>query len=339
MRQLFPLLHRALYFNTAYVGLASKPLMDYRASLEQTFFNEADSYKKNAIDRLEASTKTVADFLNAPLAQTFLVHNFSIGIRYCFEYLPQGTRVLTLKEDYPSLLNALKERQLDITAVPVTVDVETRVQEALRQNHFDVLAISMVNYTTGLKFTMGALEAIKKEHPELLIIVDGTQWVGTETIDFNNSPMDVLVGSGYKWLLAGFSSGFLCCSELFFDSLKITPTVLWERIFVGHFDYLGAASLAFAVQQLQQWDFKQLMTHKRALDTQLQKGLEASGRLWPLTLQREAHSGIFNISGTEEDVTNLQKKGVHCSYRGTGIRLSAHFYNTEEEIEQLLQLL
>lgn len=339
MRQLFPLLHRALYFNTAYVGLASKPLMDYRASLEQEFFNEADAYKRNAIARLEASTKTVADFLNAPLSQTFLVHNFSIGVRYCLEYLPKGTRVLTLKEDYPSLLNALEERQLDVTAVPVTVDVETRVQEALRQGHFDVLEISMVNYTTGLKFNMKALEAIKKAHPELLIIVDGTQWVGTEAIDVQNSPIDILVGSGYKWLLAGFSSGYLYCSAFFFERFKLDPTALWERIFVGHFDYLGAASLAFAVQQLQQWDFEQLMIHKHALDAQLQKGLEASGRLWPLTLQREAHSGIFNISGTEEDVANLQKKGVHCSYRGTGIRLSAHFYNTEEEIEQLLQLL
>ena len=339
MRQLFPLLHRALYFNTAYVGLASKPLMDYRASLEQEFFNEADAYKKNAINRLETSTKTVADFLNAPLSQTFLVHNFSIGLRYCLEYLPKGSRVLTLKDDYPSLLNALEEWQLDVTAVAVTVDVETRVQEALQQKHFDVLAISMINYTTGLKFNLEVLEAIKKAHPELLIMVDGTQWVGTEAIDFKNSPIDVLVGSGYKWLLAGFSSGYLCCSAFFFDRIKLCPTALWERIFVGHFDYLGAASLAFAVQQLKQWDFKQLMIHKRTLDLQLQKGLEASGRLWPITQQRKAHSGIFNITGTEEDFANLQKKGIHCSYRGTGIRFSAHFYNTEEEIEQLLQLL
>ena len=49
-------------------------------------------------------------------------------------------------------------------------------------------------------------------------------------------------------------------------------------------------------------------------------------------------SGIVNflIDKPMERVEQLAKKGIIVSARANGIRVSPHFYNTEEEIDQLV---
>ena len=49
-------------------------------------------------------------------------------------------------------------------------------------------------------------------------------------------------------------------------------------------------------------------------------------------------SGIVNFLTDKpmERVEQLAKKGIIVSARANGIRVSPHFYNTEEEIDQLV---
>ena len=52
-------------------------------------------------------------------------------------------------------------------------------------------------------------------------------------------------------------------------------------------------------------------------------------------------SGIINfkISDPIKKVEELRKKGVIVSARMNGIRVSPHFYNTKEEIEEFIERL
>ena len=55
--------------------------------------------------------------------------------------------------------------------------------------------------------------------------------------------------------------------------------------------------------------------------------------------ERKFHSSIFNIDGGEELFAFLQKNNIRCVQRGSGVRVSFHFYNTEEDLKKLLKTL
>jgi selenocysteine lyase/cysteine desulfurase len=71
--------------------------------------------------------------------------------------------------------------------------------------------------------------------------------------------------------------------------------------------------------------------------------LIASVRTLGLELQtpeeKQCRSGIvnFKVSKPQQVVEKLKKKGIIVSVRARGIRVSPHFYNTEEEIDSLVE--
>ena len=84
-----------------------------------------------------------------------------------------------------------------------------------QQNEYQVLALSAIQYSNGFLVDFAILEKIKKAFPELIILVDGTQFIGAEEFSLSNSCVDALFGSAYKWLMAGHGTGFALFSKTF----------------------------------------------------------------------------------------------------------------------------
>jgi selenocysteine lyase/cysteine desulfurase len=55
--------------------------------------------------------------------------------------------------------------------------------------------------------------------------------------------------------------------------------------------------------------------------------------------QRQCRSGIvnFKIAKPQKVTDRLNRKGIVVSARANGVRVSPHFYNTEEEIDKLTE--
>jgi selenocysteine lyase/cysteine desulfurase len=53
----------------------------------------------------------------------------------------------------------------------------------------------------------------------------------------------------------------------------------------------------------------------------------------------QCRSGVVlcNVDKPKELVESLNQKGIVCSARANGLRVSPHFYNTEEEIDRLVE--
>jgi len=334
MRDHFPLLNQTLYFNTAYVGLPSRDFMSFRSTFDHCYLEEGDHFKIKGYERLAEQREIVASFIGSQGTHTFLTPNFSIGLRFFLDFLPSHTRFLTLKEDYPSLENAIRERGFALSSLPISIDVEDQIEAALAETTYEVLALSMVQYTSGIMIDAEALHRIKKRFPDLLIIADGTQCIGAEPFDFATAPFDLVAASGYKWLLAGFGNGFVTVGQRFLDYVDRSIESVEAKVYTGHFDFLGAASLAYAVTQLQAWNYPSLLLEKNKVAHALRQGLAARGLLSPEVTQRKNHAAIYNIPGSEAFQQRVLHAGIRCSYRGEGIRLSVHFYNTEEDCQR-----
>ena len=73
----------------------------------------------------------------------------------------------------------------------------------------DFLAISIVQWIDGIKLDLDFLKSLKLINKNLTIIGDGTQFCGTSKFNFDKSPFDVLISSGYKWMFSGYGIAFI----------------------------------------------------------------------------------------------------------------------------------
>ena len=339
MRTLFPVLNSSIYFNTAYVGLMSKELFRYRKKIDSHFLNDGDRFKIDSLKKINTYRKTISSFINSKLENTFFTVNFSTGFRYVLDMIPNNASVLTIKDDYDSLINGLKERDFEIDYIDICSDFEIEIEKQLKKKSYLVLALSVVQFLSGIKIDFEKLNEIKTKNPNLIIIGDTTQFVGSDFFDFDNSPFDVVVGSGYKWLLAGFGNAYISFSNNFFLKTNSSAELIYEKVYSGHINYIGAASLNFAINFLQENNFNSLIKRKKKLSALLRDKLDELGLIDPLVKKRKSHSSIYNIPGKQNLYKKLTEKGIRCALRGEGIRVSVHFYNDISDIEKLIKVL
>ena len=338
--KLFPLLSKGIYLNTAYVGLMSKRLVEFRANNEKDYLQKGEDYKKNSYEILEEAHRTVSRFFSVNLNNAFVVNNFSSGIRHVIRFLPKKLKVLLIDNDYPSLISAFEEEDFIIHKIPMLdLDLEDQIDDYISKNQIDILALSIVQYSTGLLIDVDFLESLKLKHPNLLLIGDGTQYLGAHKFSFDSSPFDVVAASGYKWLLAGFGNGILMISKSYLDLIKKEASVIRDIIFKGHFNILATASLNFAIQSLEKQGFENLMNQKAELTEKVKNSLSEINKIGSWVSKRKQHSSIFILEGNKDLFKNLTKSKIHCVLRGKGVRISFHYYNTEEDLFYLENVL
>jgi selenocysteine lyase/cysteine desulfurase len=205
-----------------------------------------------------------------------------------------------------------------------------------------------------MKIDMDFLKRLKDSFPNLIIIADGTQFCGAFEMDFETSGIDVLGASGYKWLLAGYGNGFMLFNEAIqsrvnlhttgFNSAGINIEARNSFRFAkhfepGHLDTLNFGSLNFAVEMLAQIGIENIEAHNKMLGETAKKELGALGLLDEVTTGRKEHSTIFNIKGNDRTFQHLADNNVICSQRGGGIRLSFHIYNSENDVDKIVEIL
>ena len=125
----------------------------------------------------------------------------------------------------------------------------------------NVLIFSIVQHIDGTLIDLDFIKKIKNEFPEILIIADGTQFCGTKFFDFKNSNIDILISSGYKWMLGGYGNGFISinpsCSPNHFkmDINSYNLSLIFEP---GHLDTLSFGSLLFSLKTISNYGIKNI---------------------------------------------------------------------------------
>ena len=335
----FPLLKKCIYLNTAYVGLMSKGLYDFRRKYDLDYINKGDHVYMSKHQIVNKARISISKFFGSKINQTFVSSNFSSALRSVLEYFPKKATFLVLEEDYPSILNAVKERSFNYHKIPITVDLEINILKLIKEKRIDVIALSVVQWVSGLLIDIEFLKKIKLKFPEIIIIADGTQFLGGHLFNFQDSPFDFIAASGYKWLISGFGNGLFMISDNFFDYTKTNESILLEKIFDGHSDLLGIESLNYSINNLQKKDFKSLINKKNKITLILKKSLKELNLLDSFSLKRKKHSSIFNVRLNHKEFGFLIKNNVRCVKRGDGVRVSTHFYNSKEDIENFVSLL
>lgn len=340
MRDHFPILESCLYFNTAYTAPLSSSLSKWRAKDDLTYLENGDTYKTITEKKyFEEAETTLAHFAGAEKATTFITANFSSAFQNFLIHLPRDHHFLVLEDEYPSLTGIVDDLGFTTKKLPVSASVEEAVWEELHNNSYAVLTLSAVQYTSGLYFDFEFLSRIKKAFPLLMILIDGTQFLGAEIFSLRESPVDAVFGSAYKWLLAGHGTGYAMLKPSLLSHLNISQEKLAATYDRGQLSVKSVGSLAFSLKQIIAADFPKLIQYKKQLSQRMFGELKRRELLSEEIAQRTLHSSIYNLQINEFVYHGLLEKNVRCIKRGEGVRVALHHYNTQNDITTFFKII
>ena len=127
-------------------------------------------------------------------------------------------------------------------------------------------------------------------------------------------------------------------SENFLERTKSNSEIIYKKVYAGHFDILSAFSLLFSLNKLKEIDLKFLIQENKKRILYLKEKL-IDLELNPFLNKKGLDSSILSIPNDKKIYELLMKNKVYFSLRGEFIRFSIHFYNNQNDLENLVSIL
>jgi len=226
-----------------------------------------------------------------------------------------------------------------------------------------VVALSHVEFWNGFRVDIDAIGAECRRRG-IVFAVDVMQSVGALRIDVSRMPIDFCAAGAGKWLLGPPGIGFCYFTPELME--RVRPQVVGAVSVVEHDQYfvpklefaptarryeesvvslLDTAALGSALDLLLEVGTDVIEERVLDLSARLAGGLASRGyelvEPWPRT--RAESSGIVSFrkpGATHQEVLrDLTAARVIARTHRDFVRLSPHFYNTEDEVDRVLEVL
>jgi cysteine desulfurase / selenocysteine lyase len=278
-----------------------------------------------------------------------------------------GENVVMPVNEFPSVVYpALNLEHRGVSVKMVEKDADGRTDygklEAAIDGKTRAVAISHVEFADGFKNDLKALGDICKSKG-VELFVDATQSLGAQPIDIDNTGVTAISAHCYKWLMASFGIAPVVFSKGSHERIRPTyagrnsvvgdwsdPDFKLEyrpdagRFQTGGMNIMGLTALRASLTLVRKVGPAQSSAHTNALIDRLAAGVGESGYSVVSSLDPIYRSQIVTIStgDLERDnqvVAELEARDVSVTMRPKGIRVSPYFYNTNEDIDRLLEAL
>ncbi|MFD8914058.1 aminotransferase class V-fold PLP-dependent enzyme [Streptomyces sp. NPDC059575] len=331
-----------------YLNTASNSLLPARTvtALHEAALLRAQGRPLNSLfEDVEACRAAYARLAQVPVERVAAGASVAAHTGVIAASLPPGAEVLTAEGDFTSVLNPFHVRgDLKVRAVPVE-----RIAESVRPET-DLVAVSAVQSADGLIADLPALREAAREHGARTY-VDFSQGAGWLPMDAGE--WDFSASVAYKWLLGPNGIAFLVLPE---DFGGLTPLLAgwvagerpWDSCYgpvteLAHsarrFDLthalLGYAGLRRSFELIEELGVSAIHSHNTALADRYRAGVASLGHE-PLP---SSGSAIVSVPGLGAQQPELSRAGIEVSDRAGNLRAAFHLYNTEADVDRLLDAL
>ena len=369
LRSLFPITNRAIYLNHAAVSPLPTPTVEaIQSQLKDVRDNGSINFRTwNAVK--ERARSLLAELLGARPEQVAFMRNTSDSLSTVANGLEwrTGQNVVTFRREFPANIYPwLRLRDSFGVEVRMCEERDGRVDVEELENLVDentrVIAISHVQYASGFRANLERLGRIARKR-DALLVVDVIQSLGVLPLNVEAELIDVAAGASHKWLLGPEGVGYLYLSDRARERLQ--PTLVGWTSVPNPEDYNNFD---------QEWNIGTLAWETGTGPTSLIHGLNASLELLKATgteriaayLETLTDCFCENLSsrnyriisardrGQKSQIVCIQHRGgvsamqlysqlkrnnIITAPRGDRLRIAPHFYNSFDEIDQLVSAL
>ncbi|ORA23947.1 aminotransferase class V-fold PLP-dependent enzyme [Mycobacterium aquaticum] len=326
------------FLNTPTFGLPPQFLLDALQGCIAEW--QAGTMQAASFDEpVRAGRAGYAQLAGVPVESVAMAGNVSAALGLVAAAVPDGSRVAVLAGEFTSTTFPFAAQGRGITVTELTLP-----ELIERAADFDVVSVSLVQSANGAVLDLAALRATV-QGADTLTVVDLTQALGWACPDV--SWVDVTVAAVYKWLLAPRGTAWMSLSERV--AATMTPHAAnwyageqpWESIYglplrlaadarrfdasPAWFSVLGAGLTLPWLASLDQVAVKQ---HVLGLANRLRAAIELP----------QQDSAIVSIP-IADAAERLQRAGIRASMRAGAVRVGFHLYNTEDDLDRLLDAL
>lgn len=347
IRSEFPALENRAYLNTATFGQLPRRATDavarhwqHRDELACTdflsWYDDADRLRASIATLIGATADDIAFVSNAAAA---------LGMVLAGLDLKPDENVITLQDEFPNYLYMPQMREVPWERFYDAIDQKTRL-----------VAISEVNYATGFRPPLEEISKFMRER-NIILFVDGTQSLGALTVDVKKLGIDIYAAHAYKWLISPPGAAFMAVLEPLRSSLR--PIMVgwrshktWRNVdnlhhgvpeFADRAEKYEGGGLPFPLLYALGQSVGMMHEIGPGLieERVMQLADSTRDRLRELGANVNAGSQIVAAQFPGRDPSHLAreltKKRIHVAARHGFLRISHHFYNNHEDLEQLCE--
>ena len=362
----FPVTESSIYMNHAAVSPISCRVRDAMAGLLDELQQRGAEKWEQWVRTYDAARRSLAQLLNAEPDEIAFTKNTSEGVCTFANGLDwrSGDEIVSIEGEFPSnyfAWKALEKRGVVLRLVqPKQGAVSHESIVSALSSRTRVVAVSFVQYLSGFRLDLEKLGRACAAHG-CLLFVDAIQGVGAFPLDVKAAQIAGLAADGHKWLLSVEGAGVLYVNRRVME--RITPSEIgwwavrrwadytnrelsWRddarRYEPGSLNTLGIYGLGAAVDLLLEVGIPNIAERILTLTDRLRRGLMEEGHSVFGPQTREGASGIVSFvprQGTAQGlVATFLAHRIQVAARGAMVRVSPHFYNTEAEIDRVLEL-
>lgn len=367
IRKEFPIVRNWAFFNHAGVAPISNRAKNSMVAMLEDLTQHGTAHARDWDSTYQRARVRAAELIHADPTEIAFIKNTTEGISFVANGLDwqAGDNLITSDKEFPA--NTYPWLNLETRGVEVRMVKERDGRIALDDIHraiddrTRVIALSYVAFSSGFR---NDLESIGKlcEERGILFVVDAIQGLGALQLDVQVSKIDVLSADGHKWLLGPEGCGIFYCARSAMERIRVTE-VGWSSVIhaddylsydlslrpdatrfeCGTLNTVGICGLDAALALLLEVGIKAIEAHVLSLTDLLCEGLEEK-RYTVFSSRRPGEkSGIVSFYSSRHNSPSLsdllRNHRIVIALRDGRIRVSPHFYNTEWEIEQLVDVL
>jgi selenocysteine lyase/cysteine desulfurase len=355
-RERFPIFEQRVYINSCSQGALSDAV---RASYEQ-YLADWDEYGapwEYWVERQEAARAAFAGLVNAEPDEVAVTTSLSAGVSALASGLrfTRRSKVVLTDWEFPTIGQIWHAQE----ARGARVVHGSTVEELDRLIDDDTLLVSIthVSYRTGAMTDVPRLVELAHERGAL-VLLDAFQSIGSLPVDVKDLGVDFLGAGVLKYLLGSAGLGFFYCRRDLVERVWPTQTGWFadENIFaMDHTDYSPAHTAArfqsgtppvpaiyagiAGIELMQEIGIAATRAHVNELNEHFGAGVEELGAKF--VTPRDLHGALMCVKSTDARalVAALDAEGIVTSDRDGNVRVSAHCYNTVEDVDAVLAAL